>query len=469
MSPSKADWQNLDEYLNVFAQITRNFMADLDERPVGQITPQLAKLPVSLQGEGFHQALAYLCDHIIPQLSASRGPRYWGFVTGGATPVATFADWLVSTFDQNLSFDGDSVACEVERHTIRWLCEMFDLPETFNGIITTGATASNFLGALCARQFAGEQQGIDVAKQGAYQLEVEIFATTPHASMIKSLGMAGLGQQSVTRVNAKPDSEAIDVQHLAELLEASQKPAKIIIASTATVTLTDFDDLQAISQLAQQHNAWLHVDAAFGLFARLLDDEKKRNLVDGIELADSITLDSHKWLNVPYESGVFLTRHLDKLFASCNVPAPYLASNHEAPSFLALGIENSRRFRALPVWFTLLAYGKQGIASWINQSVNLAQQLAQKIDASAEYELVHPCQLNVVLFRPACDNLQLDIANQKTAEYLKAINLDGRLFLSPGRWQGKNIIRMALSNWETDQLDIDIAIQCLQDIAKQLN
>ncbi|WP_444996982.1 pyridoxal phosphate-dependent decarboxylase family protein [Aliikangiella sp. IMCC44359] len=464
MEPLKADWQKIDSYLKVFSQITRNFLSELDEKNVAEIGSQLKQQPVSSNGKGFNQALEFFCDHIVPQLSAGRGPRYWGFVTGGATPVATFADWLVSTFDQNLSSDGDSIATEVERQTLRWLCQLFDLPDTFDGIVTTGATASNFLGALCARQFAGLQQNINVAKQGAYGLDVDIFSTTPHSSMIKSLGMAGLGQNSVKLVDALPNSEAMDVEHLTQMLEQSSAPGKIIIASVGTVTATDFDDLVTISLLSKKHNAWLHVDAAFGMFERLITGNETKS--KGIESADSITLDSHKWLNVPYESGVFLTRHLNILFDNCNVPAPYLTSNVEKPDFMSLGVENSRRFRALPVWMTLLVYGKQGIASWIQSNVNLAKRFAQKINESSEYELILPCQLNVVLFRPNCSGLSQPDADEKTSNFLRMINQDGRLFLSPGKWQGKRIIRAAFSNWETQKEDVNMAMDCLCDIVK---
>ena len=464
MNPVKSDWQNIDYFLKTFAQVSRNFIADLDEKNVAELGAQLKAQVLTEQGVGFQRALEQLCDQVIPQLSASRGPRYWGFVTGGATPVATFADWLVTTFDQNVSKGGDSIATEVERQTLRWLCELFDLPESFDGIITTGATASNFLGALCARQHAGLQQGLDVAKSGTAGMQVEIFSTTPHASMVKSLGMAGLGQQNVTYINSLENSEAMDVFDLEQRLASSSAPAKIIIASTGTVTATDFDDLNSIAKLSQQYNAWLHVDAAFGIFERLFAG---KNQSECLEMADSITLDNHKWLNVPYESGVFLTRHLDILFNACDVPAPYLASDDERPDFMSLGVENSRRFRALPVWMTLLAYGKTGITSWVENNVDCAKLLADKIRHSEDYELVLDCKLNVVLFRPNCEGLTQAQADQKTEKFLNMINKDGRVFLSPGVWAGNKIIRAALSNWETQKLDVDIAFDCLTDVARR--
>jgi len=463
MQPHKDDWNNLQQYFEIFQSLSQDFLQQLDNKKVANLNASLEPKKLEEQGLDLHACVAHLQAEVIPQLSAARGPRYWGFVTGGATPVATMADWLVSTFDQNVAKAGDSVASLIEEQAIQWLLELFDLPNSFKGVMPTGATGCNFLGACLARQFAGNQQGIDVAKQGVYGLDIEIFSTTPHASMVKSLGMAGLGQQPITKINPLDNSEAIDVIHLQHLLEQSPSKGKVVIASAGTVTATDFDDLDKIAQLCKKHNAWLHVDAAFGLFERVIHGEKGKTR--GIELADSITVDCHKWLNVPYDCGVFLTRHIKLLEQSFDVPAPYLINHSEVPDFMSIGVENSRRFRAFPVWLSLLAYGKQGIKRWVNANIESSKQLAAWLDESEDYELVYPCQMNVVLFRPNCKGLTQQQADHLTNERLLAINQDGRLFLSPGVWQGNQIIRAALSNWQTDEKDIEIAKDVLMELS----
>ncbi len=464
--PDKQDWEMLDEYLKVFSTLSQDFIAGLGERKVGNTSPKMAQLQLSEHGVGFSDSVEYLRKNIIPQLSASRGPRYWGFVTGGATPVATFADWLVSTFDQNVAAAGDSIATEVERQVIDWIKELFDLPDEFNGIETTGATASNFLGSLCARQFAGQQQAIDVARSGVYGLSIEVFSATPHASMNKSLGMAGLGQDCITRVNSLANTEIIDIIDLENKMSRSHAKAKIVIASAGTVTATDFDQLVAVRKVVDQYEGWLHVDAAFGLFERLVAGED--TLTKGIEFADSITVDCHKWLNVPYDSALYLTRHGEVLSSACHVAAPYLDNEFQQPDFMSLGIENSRRFRALPIWMSLLAYGKQGVASWVANNIRLAKKFAQLLNESADYELMLECKLNVVLFRPDCVGLTDAESDQKTTAFLSAINRDGRVFVSPGLWQGRKIIRAALSNWETCDEDIQVVMECLRDVTSKI-
>mgnify|MGYP000431874028 CR=1 FL=1 len=431
-----------------------HFHQTLEHRDVASKNLVNPILPLSEQGINFSSLSQYITDEIQPKLSASNGGRYWGFVTGGANPVATFADWLVTTFNQNVSKGGDSIASSIERQTLSHLCELFDLPLTFNGIFTTGATAANLLATFTARQYAGQQQGINIAKNGMKDLDVAIFAATPHASMVKSLGMAGLGQNNWQKIPCETNSEAMDVAALKQALSASPSKSNIVIASAATVTGTDYDDLVEIAKLCKKHNAWLHVDAAFGIFERLLSG--KNGKTQGIEFADSITLDCHKWLNVPYDCGVFLTQHRNLLQDACEVNAPYLVKDENDTAFMSLGIENSRRFRAFPVWATLMVYGKSGIKSAIQSNIAQAKKLALWIDQSPKYTLVKACELNVVLFKPNQDFLKLN-----SAECMSKLNKTGEVFLTPGSWQGESILRAALSNWATTDKDVDKVIAVL--------
>lgn len=458
--------QDLDQYLDEFRKLTKQFLSGLDDRNVAQINTQAPNLQFNNQGRNFNDCLAALKEEILPNLSASAGGRYWGFVTGGANPAALFADWLVSTFDQNVAKGGDSIATDIERQMLDWLKELFYLPAEFKGIITTGATAANFLAAVVARQYAGHQQSINVAQDGLGQLNVEVFSACPHASMIKALGLAGIGQKQITRVNCNPNSEQMNTTDLAAKLKLSNAKAKIVIASTATVTATSFDDLTSVSSLCQQHRAWLHVDAAFGLFERVVNGEN--GLTKGIEKADSITVDFHKWLNVPYDAGAFYTKHQNLLVESCEVTAPYLMSDDDEPEFMGLGIENSRRFRAFPIWYTLLSYGREGIVKWVDANINTAKALADWLAQHNQFELMIECQLNVVLFRPNCQGLSNQQADARTTQLLNLINQDGKLFLSSGVWQGQQIIRAALSNWQTNEQDLSIAKESLVDCVGRL-
>ncbi|MFT6731946.1 MAG: glutamate/tyrosine decarboxylase-like PLP-dependent enzyme [Polaribacter sp.] len=463
MKLNKKEWDYFQVYLKEFSRLSSQFIARLDSEKVAKVDVSLPKLQLPENGNDFSDCVKLLETQIIPQLSAARGSRYWAFVTGGATPIATMADWLVSIFDQNVHKAGDSVASLVEHQAINWLLELFDLPKSFNGLMTTGGTACNFLGMCIARQYAGKLQGIDVAKDGVFGLDVEIFSTSPHASTVKALGMAGIGQKSITKILAIKQTEKMDVEDLKAKISASHAKAKIVIASAGTVTTTDFDDLDNVAEVCEQYNAWLHVDGAFGLFERVANGSNGKT--KGIERADSITVDCHKWLNVPYDCGTFLTRHLNLLEECFDVPARYLANDSNTPDFMSLGVENSRRFRALPVWMTLLAYGKQGIKYWIENNIQLSKKLADWIEQSENYELSYPCKMNVILFRINATGMTDKEADIKTVTLMKKINLDGRIFISPGHWQGKEVIRLCLSNWQTDESDIEIAKELLIELA----
>lgn len=443
--------------LNGLSKQFLTFHKHLDSRDVASKKLSPLELPFPERGMDFEDLNALIKNNIQPRLSASNGGRYWGFVTGGANPVATYADWLVSTFNQNVSKGGDSVATAIEQQALDWICQLFELPNLFKGLFTTGATAANLLAAFVAREHAGREQGINVTKQGMVGLEVKVMSSTPHASMIKSLGMAGLGQNCWQAIECQVNSEAMKSEALEAALINNKGKSKIVIASAATVTGTDYDDLVSISKLCKKHHAWLHVDAAFGIFERLISGRNGKT--KGLELADSITLDCHKWLNVPYDCGVFLTRHVNLLQDCCEVIAPYFGGTQDDIPFMSLGIENSRRFRAFPVWATIMAYGKEGIRKQVQCNIDQAKALADWIDASDKFELVKTCELNVVLFKPKLSKLSIS-----AEECLATLNASGEVFLTPGAWKGETILRAALSNWSTTSEDIKRVIAVLDEI-----
>ncbi len=441
----------------VLAWVTA-FESDLASRPVACVNdphPPPEDLPES--GIGVAASIDRFEAEVAPHLSASPGPKYWGFVTGGVTPAALAADWLTSAVDQNVALPGDSIASAVEARALDWLLQLFSLPDAFSGVLTSGATSANLLGSLCARQYAGLRQSIDVARQGLHGVRTAVFSATPHASMVKGLGFAGFGRDNITTIRCRAGSEAMDIADLRLAMQRSANPGKIVIASAGTVTGTDYDDFDAVADLCAAHGAWLHVDAAFGLFA-VLDPEKKPWL-RGVERADSLTADCHKWLNVPYDSGVFFTRHEEILLDVCGVSAPYLTVSSDTPAFMNRGIENSRRFRALPIWLSLLAYGREGVREWVQDNCRQAEAFAAWINAAGAYELLTPCRLNVVFFRPT------DADQATVARCLNDINSSGEVFMSPGLAKGRAGIRAAFSNWRTRTSDVEQICGLLDGLA----
>ncbi|MFV1850774.1 MAG: pyridoxal phosphate-dependent decarboxylase family protein [Thalassospira sp.] len=413
--------------------------------------------PLSGQGSGTLDALRAAKEEILPLLAASIGPRYLGFVTGGTTPAALAGDWLASAIDQNATGPEGSVNAAVEEQVINWLCDLGGLPsDRFDGVLTTGATVSNLLGLVAGRQWCGERVGVNVDADGAGVLpDLEVFAATPHASMVKDLSITGIGRNSFTKVATLPGSEETDLDDLRAKLKASDARGKIVIASAGTVNATDFDDLTAIADLCAAYGAWLHVDAAFGLFVAL--DDRRAHFLAGIDRADSITSDGHKWLNVPYDCGIFLTRHISVLETCCRAFAPYLATKAEGNSYINRGVENSRRFRALPLWMAMKAYGRDGFAAIIRANCDQAADLGAWVRTHEKLELLSEPKLNVTMFTSLGDDDQ-------NRALLEKINATGKLFMTPTIYNGRFGFRAAFSSWRTQDHDLVIIKQAIDSV-----
>lgn len=451
------DQQRLEEILADTQAVARAFLGNLASRPAGMLLQPMEHDVLPEEGLGARKALSAFREKYENWLAASPGPRYLGFVTGGTTPAALAGDWLVSAYDQNVGSDGDSIATTVEHETLRLLRALFRLPDTFEGAFVTGATQANFVALATARQWAAERQGIDVSEQGLWRMSpVPVLGGSPHASVTKALAMLGMGRQVVELLPHLPDRMAIDPQALAQRLAALNGAPAIVVASAGEVNTGDFDDLVALAELCKTYGAWLHVDGAFGLFAAC--DPTRAPLLLGLEAADSIIADGHKWLNVPYDSGFVFTRHLALHQQVFKVSAAYLGDgsdlSHRTP-------EDSRRFRALPAWMTLMAYGRSGYRDIVARCCSLAQQMARGLEDSSSFELLAPVRLNIVCFalRREADAVQRD-------RLLERLKEDGRVLLTPTFFSGRPAIRAAFSNWSTSEQDIPLILSALEECSR---
>ncbi|GAB4431412.1 MAG: pyridoxal-dependent decarboxylase [Anaerolineae bacterium] len=454
------DQRHLAELLQLTLAEAQQFLAGLPQRPVGATDlPDHAPLSLPAQGWGAAQTLRTFNGRFAPWLSGSAGPRYFGFVTGGATPAALMGDWLTAVYDQNALGSAESIAPQLELETIGLLRQLFGLPDDFAGVFVTGATMANFVGLAQARQWAGRRQGIDVARDGLAALgPVRVFSGTPHSSIFKALAMLGLGRASLQTIPTLPNREAVDVAGLAR----HDGPA-VVVANAGTVNTVDFDNLPAIAALREQYPFWLHVDGAFGGFAACAP--AYRPLVDGLALADSLTIDAHKWLNVPYDAAMAFTRHQPLQAEVFQNAAVYLGEEIGPGNFVHLTPENSRRLRALPAWFTLLAYGRQGYAELVERGCRLARMLGQRLEESAAFELLAPVRLNGICFTPATGGAPPSLADIQ--HYLAIVQAGGDAFLTPTVYQGRPAIRVSVSNWQTTPADIDLTWQALQQAWQQ--
>jgi glutamate/tyrosine decarboxylase-like PLP-dependent enzyme len=420
--------------------------------------------PMPEQGDGTLAAVTELAERGQRTATRSSGPRFFHFVMGGGTPAALAADWLTSAFDQvAFGWASSPLASRLEQVAVDWLRQLFELPEEFGGVLTSGATMANFVGLAAARNWWAEKLGVDVEETGLAALPAPAILSSGyiHPSAVQAIGMLGLGRGNVERIS-KDEAGRLDLHAFEERLKGLDGPA-IIVANAGEVNAGDFDPIAALADLAAEHGAWLHVDGAFGLFARLTPEAA--HLADGVERADSVIADGHKWLNVPYDCGFAFVRDAGRLPRSFNVGAPYLPSPDDPrpnPGFLTP--ENSRRARALAIWATLRAYGRSGHRAMVERHLALARRLGERIDAEPQLERLAEVKLNIVCFRANPEGTpedQLDELNRQLGEDLLR---DGRVFAGTTTYEGRTAFRPAIVNWSTGEADVDALVDVLLEL-----
>ncbi|KAM5451548.1 hypothetical protein MaudCBS49596_003820 [Microsporum audouinii] len=462
-------------------------------------------------GQGYNQAKHHLFNDIIPGLNDSAiNANYYGFVTGGVTPAALLADNIVSTYDQNVCVHlvDHSVTTDVEYAALCLLKDLFGLKKEDwpHGTFTTGATGSNLVGLACGREYVlrkavqkkggngsigsgsitdsvGEY-GMAAVLEAAGLKGLQVLSTLPHASVGKAAGILGIGRANVKSIASQTgEADGQPLKFDFEVLEkelARADVATIVSISCGEVNTGRFatkgiDEFKRIRELCDKYNAWLHVDAAFGMFGRVLADGPEFDMVkkgsEGIELADSITGDGHKLLNVPYDCGFFFSRHGDvaeEVFKNPN--AAYLCSSagNHIPTPLNIGVENSKRFRALPVYSTLIAYGKDGYRAMVERQIRLARLITAWLydhpkytvlgGAGSKEDLLATTYM-IVLLRAKDEGLNLKLAD--------AINATGKIFVSGTKWSGEAACRIAISNWKVQvERDFKLVKEVLDGVAQ---
>jgi glutamate/tyrosine decarboxylase-like PLP-dependent enzyme len=463
------------ELLRSAAIQAERFLADLDTMaaaPAGVDEAASAFGGESLPalGTGGREAIAELVDRGLPAATRSAGPRFFHFVTGGGTPAALAADWLTSAIDQNsFSWMSSPLGSRVERIAVGWLKELFELPREWGAVLTTGATMANFTGLTAGRRWWAGEHGVDIDERGWAGLPaVPVFSSGYiHSSAVKALAMLGAGRASVRRFSADPTGR-LDLEGLEAALRELRGMPAIVIATAGEVNAGDFDPLAEIAELAHRHNAWLHVDGAFGLFARV--STESRALAEGVESADSVIADGHKWLNVPYDCGFAFVRDPALMHGTFALTgAAYLPEGtDERPSFGDRGPEASRRARALSVWASLKAYGREGYHAMVDRHISLARRVGEQVEAAPDLELLAPVRLNVVCFRYRPRGLTeeaLDSLNRRLGAEILA---DGRVYFGTTVYGGRVAFRPAICNWRTTQDDVDLIVTVTREVGARL-
>jgi glutamate/tyrosine decarboxylase-like PLP-dependent enzyme len=387
-----------------------------------------------------------------PATVASTGGRYFGFVTGGTLPAALAATWLASAWDQPADMViASPIGAKIEEVAIRWLLDLLGLPPDSGVGFVTGATMANFTGLAAARHALLQRKNWDVEAKGLYGApEISVVVSEDvHASLLKALSLLGLGGERVMRVPV--DKQGRMIPDRMPVLSNST----IVCIQSGNVNTGAFDPAAEICELAHQSGAWVHIDGAFGLWAAAAPE--RAYLIEGVAQADSWALDAHKWLNVPYDSGIVVCREEADLRAAMGYSASYLiiGEQREPGTFTP---EMSRRARGIEIWAALLSLGRNGLADLIERTCCYAARFAEGLGA-AGYQVLNEVKLNQVLVSFGKD--------ETTRKVIQQVQQDGTCWCSGTNWQGRLAMRISVSCWATTADDVERSLKVMLKIASE--
>ena len=381
------------------------------------------------------------------------GGRFFGFVIGGSLPVSVAASWLSTAWDQNAGlFVGSPIGVVLEEICLKWLLQIFKLPAESAGAFVTGATMANFTALSAARHFILNNIGWDVEAEGLFgapPINV-IVSEESHPSLFRGLGLLGLGRERVVRVPA-------DNQGRMEIKRFPKINGPTIVCTQAgNVNTGSFDPIKEVCEIAHASNSWVHVDGAFGLWASAVPS--KKHFTEGINLADSWATDAHKWLNVPYDSGLAFVKDSESLRSAMSLTAAYLPQGeHREPSQFCP--ELSRRSRGIEVWAALYSLGRSGLAELIERTCNHAKMFAEEMKA-AGFEILNDVVINQVLVSFGTP--------EETFKVINEIQNDGTCWCGGTVWQGRTAMRISISSWATTEEDVRKSLSAIIKIAKKI-
>jgi glutamate/tyrosine decarboxylase-like PLP-dependent enzyme len=446
------------ELLNSAAERAARYLEDIQERRVRPSEVAIRGLarfsePLPEEPSDPEAVLSLLDEFGSPATVGTGGARFFGFVIGGALPAAIAANWLATAWDQNaVLFAAAPVGAVLEEISLAWLLDALSLPAGCGGAIVTGCTMAHFTALASARRSVLARAGWDVESDGLFGAPAVkvVVGDEVHPSLLKALGMLGMGRERVTRV-------AVDGQGrmIADQLPELHGPA-IVCIQAGNVNTGAFDPAREIIERAHAAGAWVHVDGAFGLWA--VASPARAHLADGYGDADSWATDAHKWLNVPYDSGLAFVRDPETLRGAMSISAVYLPEGkRREPSHYTP--ESSRRARGVEIWAALKSLGRSGLAEMIERDCWCATRFAEGL-AAAGYEVLNEVVLNQVLVSFGTPEV--------TARVIEATQAEGTCWCGPTVWQGRSAMRISVCSWRTTEADVDRSLAAILRVAGEL-
>jgi glutamate/tyrosine decarboxylase-like PLP-dependent enzyme len=457
-----ADWASFRAQAHLMLDDMLGYIEKIRERPVWQPIPAELRArfrsPAPSVGEELAQVHEEFMQDVLPYAQGNVHPGFMGWVNGGGTPVGMVAEMLAAGLNANLG-GRDHIPVEVERQVTAWVREIFGFPQGATGLFVTGTSMANLIAVLIARDTA---LGFEVRASGVAAEPRRLTAYTSnavHGCVPKAMDIAGLGSDALRQIPT--DSRfRIDLAALAEAIQRDREAGFtpfLVVGTAGTVNTGAVDDLAGVADLCRREKLWFHVDGAFGALARLAPDLAPK--LDGIERADSLAFDFHKWGQAPYDAGFILVRDGEAHKNAFALPAAYLQRAQRglaagSPWPCDFGPDLSRGFRALKVWFTLKVYGTEALGASISRCCALARTLEERIAATPELELMAPVELNIVCFRYRAED-----TNRVNDAIVVALQESGVVAPSTTRIKGQTAIRAAIVNHRTSRAEIDALVE----------
>ncbi len=475
ISLDPADWNALRALGHQMLDDMLDTLQHISDKPVWQQPTPAVKAhldqPVPRQGQSAESVYAEFLQYILPYNKGNIHPRFFSWVQTTGTPLGMLADMLASGMTPNVAL-GDHAPMYVDRQVIDWCKQLMDFPADASGLLTSGATMANLTGLAVARHAADariRQAGNDVTGGKL----VLYGSAEAHSCVQKAVELMGLGAEALRRVPVDTQYR-MDVAQLETLLEADRRAGYIpfcVVASVGTVNTGATDPLDAIADLCRQHGLWLHIDGAFGALAKLVPAFQQE--LAAIDRADSVAFDLHKWLSMPYEVGCVLVRDAAVHRATFALAPSYLFTHERGLAagpdpITNYGVELSRGFKALKVWMCLKHYGTDHLAAVIAQNIDQTRQLARRIEAEPELELLAPVPLNILCFRYNPGQMHTPALNALNQEILMRLHEQGIATPSYTLLHGQYAIRMAHVNHRSTPADLDAVADGVLALGRQL-
>jgi len=463
----------LQEISSEANKLVFEYLTTISERAVraenyaGKTTESIA---AELSTEGMPLSQLFDECRTIMDLSRHNGhPRFFGYVASPSTPIGAYGDLIASALNANITcWRSGPAGTEVERMVVRWLGSLINYDRDARGLLTSGGSMANMIALLVANR---RKAGTAVSRSGLWNSgsPMTVYASSEvHMSIAKAADILGFGRDYVREIKCD-DRQRMRVDQLREKIEADRRDGLrgfCVVGSAGTTNTGVVDPLSEIATVAAEFDLWFHVDGAYGAPGILY--ERKKHLFAGLELADSVSLDPHKWLYVPVDAGCLLFRDDSAAKATFSTDeADYIKTHgyvdEEAFAFWDYGVELSRRFRALKIWLTLQYYGRRRIADAISEDISLAEYLGEVVSNADDFELLAPVELSICCFRYISSEADLDKLNERIME---RVQKGGRAYLSNATVNGHFALRACITNFRTTKTDIDETVAAIRDAAK---